>query len=1829
MQRISNTEKLFCRKRVPFGKASLFLSLAMLLFLSASISAQVLTNQGAVISVTGGTVVEGDTIENVTTGIIENAGTINLSGHYINEATTSGDGFYNIKGNWVNTGSFTAGTSTVELLGNGLQKVINSGPGNFYKLVITNSSLSPTNSIRLFDEIEVSNTLTFNQGIIQTGTNKLFLTSFLSSSLIYTSGRIIGKFERGINATDNYLFPIGSESNYNPLNLKPNIAPSSGSVLTEFLPEDPDTLGLPIPDTSVDPGVEVYNVIKDGYWSLKSNNGFSVSDFDVNIDGAGFSDPNAVQEITRVIKRDAGGNWLVDGTHSDAVGSVAYRDNLTGNIAASTTHLALGNVRPLIIEQPQDTAVCDGTEAIFTVVATGVETLFYQWQEKRPGGGWRNLEDEGIYSGTETATLTISSASLDMDQNQYRVRISHKYGHVNWSERATLTVNPLPVALATPQVDTLCNEEYTFIELSSDVPGTTFDWVILYGAHLGASDGFDAIEGDTIQQQLFNPLDIPDSVVYRIVPTGPFNTYCIGHADTAVVYVNPTPRVEIVVVEDTICDGTTSTITVTSPTVLTSGSVKYDFTIEDVSGVIGDVSGQDEVLFQDPNVIEQTLTNHTDHYHYVEYRIHPYSVGSGRGVNCDFGNIRDSVFRIYVNPTPRVVVTVDQDTICDEQTSRISISSPTVLTSGVVKYDLRINDFSNEDNDVIGETTYLDQDLGFTDHTLENTTDTAQWVEYRVHPFTSGSGPGTNCDYGDVRDSVFRIYVNPTPNIFLRISDPSARISSDTVFCNGFDVLFDMNNYQLTTGTVKYHLEVTGADLGIIDGETPTTDSLDIANFTNTLLHSDSQIRELNYRFIPYIENAHGITGCYSGLDTTVNVKIVPVLSALEAPKVLDPGFFNITCHGLSDGEIVLTPQGGDLRYTYEIIWKDDAGNTLQTEQADYDYIEGLSAGIYEYDVIDTIGCFFTDTIKLTEPDTLAIDNHTVVSPQCYGDDPTGEVYVSLSGGVKTSAYYKEYKWEHALTEEMVGSAENLTGVISGPFTYTFKDYYNCSFDTMFIIPPANRLVSDTLTISEYGNYHISCNGASDGRVEVIGLGGTGSDTYTYKWYADPDDETPISDTTYIENMPAGTYYYWLRDANGCLLGEGMSEDSLVAIELTEPDPISFVRDENDLHPGGWDISCFGRSDGEINLQYLGGHTEYLDNEFTWSGDVSSADSILNGLSEGSYTVEVTDAFGCTGETTFILLQPPQITYDTIMSGFAGLNNVSCFGQSDGFIHLENVSGGGTKDTPGSYLYGWTPPEGVALDDETLQDQDNLPAGRYYFTITDQIGCSVLDSAEVIQPDSLYAIPYNSLRNGYEISCYNGSDGWVSLEPAGGTRPYSYNWSDETGSTTDTVITALNEGYYSVAITDPNGCENFYEWELQHPDTIVLNPDPILIECFGDTSTIRISPEGGVGGYSYLWEGSMTNRNLTGVTEGTYHVIVTDANGCEVGDSLYLEQRSRIMPEIVVRSDFNGRHISCHGAENAAIELLISGGNDSNYTFEWNTSTGDNNTYFLTGLAAGTYTVNGEDASGCSFDTVKQVIQPSDINVMYTAKDPLCEGNVNGSISISVVGGTPIIGSPIYNYSLNGIENLPLPEFDSLPEGDYLIVVKDANNCTDTTTVALVAPEPLAIVYETTPAECRDKADGTVTINQIIGGTLPYSINGGTSQYFDNLLPGDFVIELIDGNDCRLIDTAYIEALRLLCLNPPNAFTPNGDGANDVWVLDEDENGVNDMYLYPDAELRIFNRWGELVYYSDNVADEPWDGTYKGRDLPVDSYHYVLDLGLDNEPITGSVTIIR
>ncbi|MCA1747784.1 MAG: SprB repeat-containing protein, partial [Bacteroidales bacterium] len=343
-----------------------------------------------------------------------------------------------------------------------------------------------------------------------------------------------------------------------------------------------------------------------------------------------------------------------------------------------------------------------------------------------------------------------------------------------------------------------------------------------------------------------------------------------------------------------------------------------------------------------------------------------------------------------------------------------------------------------------------------------------------------------------------------------------------------------------------------------------------------------------------------------------------------------------------------------------------------------------------------------------------------------------------------------------------------------------------------------------------YGQYGVSCTGAEDGEITIIGDGGT--EPYQYDWYNSELEKIDGSSGTKTE-MGAGTYYCVVKDVNNCT-----GADSLFRVTVREPEPIQFNW-KDETYSGGWHIQCNGDENGLITPLYTGGHFNTglpappREHVYTWTDTtgIVVGDSIQKNLGPGTYTLHVRDIGDtnypdgyCSADTTFVLHEHPAITYDPpAIDTYIGGLNVSCHDSLDGVVQLVNIAGGGTTTDAGEYTYGWDiveTPADFELDVDSLSVINNIPAGKYAFTITDQIGCSVSDTVELTQPDSLYAVTDTSFNNGYEISCFNGSDGWVSLLPSGGTRPYSYDWS-EYGSATDTMITGLDEGDYSVTIT--------------------------------------------------------------------------------------------------------------------------------------------------------------------------------------------------------------------------------------------------------------------------------------------------------------------------------------------------------------------------------------------------------------------------------------------
>ena len=196
----------------------------------------------------------------------------------------------------------------------------------------------------------------------------------------------------------------------------------------------------------------------------------------------------------------------------------------------------------------------------------------------------------------------------------------------------------------------------------------------------------------------------------------------------------------------------------------------------------------------------------------------------------------------------------------------------------------------------------------------------------------------------------------------------------------------------------------------------------------------------------------------------------------------------------------------------------------------------------------------------------------------------------------------------------------------------------------------------------------------------------------------------------------------------------------------------------------------------------------------------------------------------------------------------------------------------------------------------------------------------------------------------------------------------------------------------------------------------------------------------------------------------------------------------------------------------------------------------------------------------------------------------------------------------------------------NLPAGDYSVIITDANNCYAGSSITLTEPDSLSLKYEITQPFCPDMPDGEIRLS-VTGGEMgiDYSYqwsNNSTSKNLSNISAGLYSVRVTDLNGCLVKESINVDPLNKICLIIPNAISPNGDLINDVWNI-----GLKD--LYPQIEVKIFNRWGQSIWVSEKGYPVPWDGRSNGVVLPIDSYHYIIDLHNGSKPILGNVTIVK
>jgi gliding motility-associated-like protein len=251
--------------------------------------------------------------------------------------------------------------------------------------------------------------------------------------------------------------------------------------------------------------------------------------------------------------------------------------------------------------------------------------------------------------------------------------------------------------------------------------------------------------------------------------------------------------------------------------------------------------------------------------------------------------------------------------------------------------------------------------------------------------------------------------------------------------------------------------------------------------------------------------------------------------------------------------------------------------------------------------------------------------------------------------------------------------------------------------------------------------------------------------------------------------------------------------------------------------------------------------------------------------------------------------------------------------------------------------------------------------------------------------------------------------------------------------------------------------------------------------------------------------------------------------------------------------------------------------------------------------------------------------EPGEIGMVITTSVSLtaehninCAGGKTGTILVGVVNNA---GPVSYLWADGEIGS----ERTGLIAGNYKVITTDSNGCSADSVITLTEPDSIRISFSVTQPFCTDMPDGGIALTVSGGTNSGYTYlwsDNSVTQNITTAVSGLYSVKVTDANGCSARDSVIIHPLNEVCLVIPNAISPNGDLINDEWNIGFKE-------LYPEMEVKIFNRWGELIWKSARGYGVPWDGRSKGNILPIDSYHYTIDLHNGSRPLIGHVTIVK
>ncbi len=899
-------------------------------------------------------------------------------------------------------------------------------------------------------------------------------------------------------------------------------------------------------------------------------------------------------------------------------------------------------------------------------------------------------------------------------------------------------------------------------------------------------------------------------------------------------------------------------------------------------------------------------------------------------------------------------------------------------------------------------------------------------------------------------------------------------------------------------------------------------------------------------------------SGCISASsDVTISQPAAVTFSTIQT---------NVTCNAGSDGKITVTASGGNGSYSYS----NDNGATYQASNV----FSGLIAATYQVVVKDGNGCLSSPaSVTITAP-TAVTFTFTSVDATCNGAS-TGSITVTASGGSGSGYVYSK---DNGATFQ---ASNVFNGLLAGTYSVVAKDGDGCASSSTSV-----TINQPTAVTGSTSSTDVTCNGGSNGSITVTGSGGSG--TYTYS----DDNGVTFQASSVFNGLIAGSYSIVVKDGSGCL-------STATPVTINQPTAITFTTSKTDVttctpgndgsitiasptggsgagytysidngttfqagttfnsltagnynvvvkdgpgcvsaassvtvgSPGGLsfatsqsNVSCNGSSDGSITITPVGGSGTYTyskDNGATFGG--SGSPFTFSSLPAGTYQLVVKDGNNCQFSASVTITEPAVLSFSTTQT------DATCNAASDGTITV--TAAGGTSP------YQYSKDNGTTF--QASNSLTGLVAGSYSILVKDANGCTTsATSVTINQPTAVTSSTVTT-----DVACNGGNNGSITVTGSGGSGTYTY--SNDNGATfqASNVFNGLIAGSYNIVVKDGAGCLSTATLvTINQPTAITFTTSKTdVTTCTpGNDGSITIaSPAGGSGaGYTYSIDNGTTfqaGTTFNSLTAGNYNVFVKDGAGCVSAASSVAVGSPGGLSFTTSQSN-----VSCNGSSDGSITITPVGGSGT-YTYSKDngaTFGGSGSSFTYSSLTVGTYQLVVKDGNGCQFSSSVTITEPNVLSFTAAQTDVTCNGNSDGTITITASGGT----SP-YQYSKDGgITYQAGNSFSSLASGSYNIVVKDSKNCV-TAPSSVTINQPVVLSFTTSKVDATSclVSDGQIAVTAS-GGTMAYQYskdNGATyqpSNVFLGLSPGSYQVMVKDANSC-------VTSASTVTINAPGGLT--------------------------------------------------------------------------------------